>query len=161
MMSEKMADQLNEQVREEFFAAYLYLQMAACFDSMGLKVFAQRFRQQFAEEQEHAMKIFDYLLERGMEVELRQLDKPQADFASAEEMVAAALNHEKHVTGRFNMLAELAEQDNDRATRSFLNWYIDEQVEEEASMGDLLQVLKMAGPQQIFQVEGWLARQMH
>jgi ferritin len=160
MISERMTKALNEQIREEFSSGYIYLAMVGCFDAMGLKVFAQRFLKQTEEEFGHAHKMLHYVLEQGGKVFLHATPEPKNEYESAEQMVAAALNHEKYITGRINQLADLAEEEKDRATRSFLNWYIDEQVEEEASMAELLQLLQLAGPQQIFNVENRLARMM-
>ena len=157
MISKKMADQLNEQVKNEFFAHWAYLDMAFAFESMGLKIFAKWFFRQADEEKEHAMKIARYLLDQGAEVQLKALDQPKNKYSSAEEIVAAAVEHELGVTKNINDLVDLAREENDHATDNFLQWFVEEQVEEVASTTELLDMVKMApGPGQLFMLEGRL-----
>jgi len=155
MISQKMADSLNEQVKNEFYSSWLYLAMAYKFESMGLKVFAKWFFRQADEEKEHAMKIAKYILDQGAEVKLTALDKPKTEYASAEEIVGDAVNHEKLVTKMINDLVDLALKENDHATFSFLQWFVNEQVEEVASTTELYDLVKMApGPGQMYMLEG-------
>ena len=157
MISQKMADQLNEQVKNEFFAQWAYLDMAFAFENMGLKIFAKWFFRQADEEKEHAMKIAQYLLDQGAEVLLKSLDKPKNKYSSAEEIVSAAVDHELGVTKNINDLVDLARAENDHATDNFLQWFVQEQVEEVASTTELLDMVKMAsGPGQLFMLEGRL-----
>ena len=157
MISKKVADKLNEQVKNEFFANWTYQSMAYAFESMGLKIFAKWFFKQAEEEREHAEKIAQYLLDQGAEVKLTALDAPQTSFKSAEEIVAGAVAHEKQVTQNINDLVELARSENDYATENFLQWFVAEQVEEVASTTELLDMVKMAqGPGQLFMLENRL-----
>jgi ferritin len=160
MLSERMNDALNEQVKNELFASYTYLAMALAFEEMQLGVFAQRFYQQTAEERGHAEKMMRYVIDAGGKAKLLALPEPRAEYADPEEILQAALEHEKMVTGKINELVDLAEEDGDRATISFLDWYITEQVEEEKSIGDLLALVQKAGPQQLFAVQNMIAAQM-
>jgi len=158
MLSETITKALNEQVKNELFSANLYLAMAICFDRMGLKGLSSLYFKHFEEEQGHGMKMLKYIMEAGGEARVLAIPEPTATYASAEEMLQVTLNHEKAVTKMIDDLAALAEQEGDRATRSFLNWYIDEQVEEEALFGQLLQWAQMAGPAQIFMLDGRVAQ---
>ena len=118
--------------------------MACAFDAMGLKILSQRFMQQYTEENGHATKILHYVLEVGGAVELQAVPKPSDDYNETEAIVQAALEGELAITKRVNELVALAEKENDYATRSFLAWFIDEQVEEVSSMTDLLGVIRLA-----------------
>lgn len=160
MLSEKMNQALNEQIKKEFFSAYLYLQMSVAFDKMGLKVFSAYYRKHAEEEQAHGLKLLDYVLEAGGDVVLLPIPEPTAEYDSADQILEITLSHERGVTESINELAALAESESDRATRSFLNWYIDEQVEEEATAAELLQIARLAGPAMIFAVESRVARMM-
>lgn len=145
-LSKKMAERLNDQINYELYSSYIYLAMAATFESMTLRVFARYYYKQADEKRGHAMKMFKYLVDTGTKVVLKPIDDPNGKWDSVEKIVQAALDHEKKVTGRINDLVTLAEQDKDFATRSFLQWYVDEQVEEESSAEELLSLVKMAGP---------------
>ncbi len=144
MISEKMNANLNEQISAELFAAYKYLAMACAFERMGLKVLAERFLDQCEEERGHAMRIVRYVQEVGAKVELEAIRKPPKDYKDAEAIVKAALEGELAITKLLNDLMALAEKENDYATRSFLHWFVDEQVEEVASMTDLLTLVKLS-----------------
>lgn len=152
MISSKMNSKLNEQVTAELMAAHQYLSMACSFDGMGFKILSKRFIQQYEEELEHAMKFVKYLLEVGGTVQLEALPKPASGFKGVEQIVQAALDGEKHITNLIHGLVALAEDEKDYATRSFLGWFIDEQVEEVSSMVDLLNLIRLAGGN-ILQVE--------
>lgn len=160
MISSKMCQKLNEQVTNEFYASHVYLQMACAFDTQGLKVFAKRFFQQSDEERGHALKIAKYILDVGGEINLGGVSKPTGDFSSARSMVKGSMDHELLVTRQINDGVALAQEENDYATRSFLQWFVDEQVEEVRTMSDLLQLIEMAGDQYILQVEARLAHMM-
>lgn len=144
MISKAMNAKLNEQIAAEFAAAHKYLAMACAFDGMGLKILANRFEQQYKEETEHAVKILHYVREVGGTVTLSDTPKPSGPYTDAEAIVKAALDGEHDITRRINDLAALADAENDYATRSFLTWFIDEQVEEVASMTDLLALVRLA-----------------
>ncbi|MFH0983894.1 MAG: ferritin [Planctomycetota bacterium] len=160
LISDKMCKKLNKQVTNEFYASHLYLAMACAFNSQGLKVFSKRFFMQTEEERQHALKIAKYILDVHGEVALEGLREPSCDCSSARTMVKAALDHELLVTKQINELVGLAQEENDHATRSFLQWFVDEQVEEVGNMADLLQLMEMAGDEHILQVEVHLAQSM-
>ena len=155
-----VVDKLNEQIANEFHAAHNYLAMACAFDGMGLKVLAQWFFRQGEEEREHGKKILHYLLEVGAEVTLRETPKPVGDRSTPIAIVQSALDQELAVTNQIHDLVALAEQHKDYATRSFLAWFVDEQVEEVATMTELLQMLKLAGEHHLLQVEARIAKIM-
>mgnify|MGYP001206776385 CR=1 FL=1 len=153
MISQSMNTALNGQIANELFASMSYRQMAFEFDVMGLKVFAAKFQAQADEEHDHAMRIAKYVLDSGGNVELAALDKPQCGFKAAQPMVEAALASEVRVSKQIYGLADQAESEKDHSTRSFLKWFIDEQVEEVSTMSDLLQLVKMAGEANLVLVE--------
>ena len=159
MISETMNAKLNEQVAAELSAAHAYLAMACSFDRKGLKILAQLFLKQHDEEREHAMKIVKYLQEVGGIVVLGAVPAPKSDFANTEVIVETALKGEKKITEMINDLVALADKENDYATRSFLNCFVDEQVEEVASMTGLLGLVRLAGDN-ILQVEARVRHQM-
>jgi ferritin len=144
LISKTMNNKLNKQIAVEFMAAHKYLAMSCVLDSMGLKVLRRRFFEQYEEECEHALKILDYVLEVGGDVDLGAIDKPNDKYKSVEEIVETALESEMEVTRLINEIAALAQKENDFATRSFINWFVDEQVEEVSSMTDLLQIVRLA-----------------
>lgn len=155
MISAAMNAKLNEQMMAEFAAAQKYLAMACAFERMGLKVFAARFIKQYDEERGHATKIMKYLQEVGANVTIEALAKPRSDYDTVESIVRAALDSEWDITRRINELVSLAETEKDYATRSFLQWFVDEQVEEVSSMNDLLRLVELAGTH-VLQVEARL-----
>lgn len=143
MISEKMVEALNEQINAELYSAYLYLAMAADFQSKNLEGFANWMKVQTQEEMVHAMKFFDFIIERGGKVELEAIQKPSVNWPSPLSAFEAAYKHEQLVTDRINKLVELAQSAKDHATESFLKWFVDEQVEEEASADRIVQKLKL------------------
>ncbi len=143
MINEKMAKALNEQINKEFYSSYLYLQMAAYFEDMGLKGFANWMRVQAQEENSHAHKFYDYLVDRGGKVVLEAIEKPNNDFKSVLDVFEKTLEHEIYVTSLINNLMDVAEEVKDRASLSFLKWFIDEQVEEESNCEDIIAQLKI------------------
>jgi ferritin len=142
MLSEKMLNELNDQINAELHSAYLYLAMSAYFEDLNLKGMAGWMKVQATEEVGHAMKFYGYVFDRNAKVELKMIEGPQTKWDSPLAAFQAALEHEQYITGRINKLVELANQDNDYATRSLLNWYVDEQVEEEASANEIVERLK-------------------
>jgi len=144
MVSKKMAKALNDQLNYEFYSAYVYLAMSAHADNMGLKGIANWFDAQYQEESMHAMKFFNYIMDRS-EVELEAIEKPRKEYKDVVEMFEETLSHEQEVTLRINELATLADKEKDHATSAFLQWFINEQVEEEATVRDILDKLKLAG----------------
>ena len=136
---------VNEQIAHEFYAAYLYLAMAAHFEEQNYEGFAKWMRLQAKEETGHAMRLYDYLVERGARVELHQIDQPPRDFGTPQEAFRAALKHEQKVTGLINDIYAAAVKANDYPTQIMLQWFITEQVEEEDSTGTAVEQLEMAG----------------
>ncbi len=145
MISNKMQDAINNQVQAELASAYLYLSMAAYCESKNMKGFGHWLRVQYQEETGHAMKMVDYLLERGGQPVLKAIDAPPAEFGSPLNVFEKVLAHEQHVTSLINSLYEVALAEKDYASQIFLQWYINEQVEEEASASEILEKLKMLG----------------
>ncbi len=143
MISKKIEKALNEQINAEFYSAYLYLSMASFLNGMNLLGFSNWMRVQFEEEQFHAMKFYDYVLERGGEVKLKAIDKPPHKWKDIIDVFEATLEHEQEVTKRINDLVNLAIEEKDHATVNFLQWFVDEQVEEEASVEEILAQLKL------------------
>ncbi len=145
MIDPKIEKLINEQIAKEFHAGSLYLSMSAYFFQRNLDGFGDWFLMQAEEEKEHAMKLFRYLIDRGGKVEIGQIDKPQTDFKSALEACEVTLEHERKVTASINNIVKTAHELNDYATSSFLTWYVDEQVEEEAHSERLVDRVKLVG----------------
>jgi ferritin len=143
MLSKKMEQALNAQVNAEMYSSYLYLSMESYFQSANLKGFAGWMRVQAQEEMVHAMKIYDFVIERGGRMLLKAIDGPPTKWDSPLAVFTAVLEHEKKVTASINDLVNLAIEEKDHATDSFLRWFVDEQVEEEASADEILQQLKL------------------
>jgi len=142
-MNIKVEEALNEQIHAEFFSFYLYLSVSAYFTTQHLDGFAHWMRIQAQEEFGHAMKLFDYLNERGGTVRLKALDSPQAEWNSPSNAVEAVLHHEQFISQRINTLVDLANSEKDHATTVVLHWYVNEQVEEEATADTLYHQVKM------------------
>lgn len=147
MLSAKLQKELNGQMNNEFFAEFEYLSMAAYFHSINLDGIANYFHVQAQEEHFHAMKIFHFILDKGGKVELQQIAKPDVTFKSPTTVFEKALNHEKKVTLSINKIMDEAIKENDHAVNSFLRWYIDEQVEEEALAGKNLGKMELINGQ--------------
>lgn len=145
MLSKKMEKAFNEQINAELYSAYLYLAMSAYFEAEGYAGMAQWMRTQYQEEEFHALKMFDYVSERGGRVILKAIDAPKATWKSPENVFAETLKHEQLVTSLIHKLVKLARAEDDYASESFLSWYVAEQVEEEASAEAILQKVKMVG----------------
>lgn len=145
MISEKMQDALNEQVNKEFYSAYLYLAMSAYCDTIGLPGFSNWMRQQYEEEILHVTRMYDYILDQGGQIHLKQIQEPAQEFGTPLEIFEETLKHEQFVTGCINELMKQAVDESDYATQTFLQWYVTEQVEEEANVNDILAPLRMVG----------------
>lgn len=143
MISEKMQKAFNFQINKELYSAYIYLSMSAYLQSIGLSGFANWMRVQVQEETAHAMAMFDYVIERGGEVKLDAIDKPQHSWENVLKVFEHVLEHEEYVTGLINDLADVAESEKDRAAMAFIQWYINEQVEEESTASDIINKLKL------------------
>lgn len=145
MLSKKVEKALNKQVNAEFWSAYLYLSMASCLEDKGLSGMSNWMRKQFAEEQEHAIKLFNYILDKGGRVLLEPIAKVETSWKDALDVFESTLKHEQTVTKMINDLCALAIADKDYATESFLLWFVDEQVEEEKNAREIIDVIKMIG----------------
>lgn len=145
MLTEKIQQALNDQLNAELQAYYTYLSVSAYFEDQNLKGFAAWMRNHSDEELMHAMKIYDFINARRGRVQLQAIPQPRIEWESALEAFEDALKHEQHVTHLINKLVELATQENDYATHSFLQWFVDEQVEEEAIVDDVIQDLRRVG----------------
>ncbi len=145
MISQKMETELNKQLNEELFSSYLYLSMCAYFEDKNLPGMAQWMRAQAEEENLHAMKFFDYITRVGGRVKLEAIKKPKFTWKSPKNAFEDALEHEKHITGRINFLVDLAYNEKDHATATFLNWFVDEQVEEEDTVTKIVESFKLIG----------------
>jgi len=133
VFSKKLEKAFNEQINAEIHSYYLYLSMSAWFSSKGYDGMAGWMKEQSQEEMTHAMKFYDYINERGGTVKLTTIEGPKTTFKSPLEIYKAALAHEEYITGRINKLYKMAVAEEDFAAQSFLNWFVDEQVEEEAT----------------------------
>lgn len=141
MLSQKLLDALNDQLKWEFYSAHLYLAMAAYCHDQGLDGFANFFRVQVQEETFHAMKFFDYINQRGGRIVISGIDQPQNEYASILDVFTKAYEHEQLVTKRIYALSDIALEEKEHATISFLKWFIDEQMEEEETFGNLIKKL--------------------
>lgn len=144
-MNERLEKAFNQQINEELFSSYIYLAMAAHFESRNLEGFAKWMKLQAQEEVEHAMRLFTHITRRGGQVVLKAIGEPPVDFGSPLEAFEKALAHEKHITGTINALYEIALEEKDYPAQLELQWFIGEQVEEEENVGGVVELLKMAG----------------
>lgn len=142
MLSKKMLSALNDQIQHELASAYIYLSMSAYFQAENLPGFSQWMRLQFEEEMIHAFKFYDFILSRGERVELQAIEAPAAAYDSPLAAFEKALAHEQKITGDINKLYKLASEENDYPSLSMLQWFIDEQVEEEQNVGAVVDDLK-------------------
>ncbi|HET7481204.1 MAG TPA: ferritin [Rubrobacteraceae bacterium] len=145
VLGKAVQDAMNEQIKNELFSAYQYLSMAAYCESANLPGFAAWMRAQAREEMEHAMKFYDFILDRNGRVVLRAIEEPVVEFGSPLEVFERALEHERKVTAMINDLYGLSVKENDYASQTFLQWFVTEQVEEEKNAGDVVETLKMVG----------------
>ena len=142
-MKAKVEQALNEQIHAEFFSFYLYLSVSAYFKTIHLDGFANWMHVQAQEEYTHAMKLFNFLIERGGTVKLMVLDAPEREWSSPSAAVEAVLNHELYITERIDELVNISSQEKDHATTVLLHWYVSEQVEEVATADTLMNQVKM------------------
>lgn len=145
MFSKRVSELMNKQIKYELDSAYLYLSMAAYFEGENLPGLAHWMRLQAKEEQAHAMKFYGYIFERGGSVTLLGIDQPPAKFESVRAVFKQTLEHEKKVTGLIEAIYAAAVEDKDYASQTFLNWFIDEQVEEEKNATDILETMRIGG----------------
>jgi ferritin len=142
MISKAMQDAINDQINKELFSSYLYLSMAAYFEDATLPGFGHWLRIQADEEHEHAMKLFDHLLERGGKVKLAAIAAPDTEWPSATAATEEVLKHEQKVTASIHALYETALKEKDYPAQVMLQWFINEQVEEEKNATEILENMK-------------------
>ena len=145
MLSKKMTDALNGQINKELYSAYLYLAMSAWAENKGFKGFANWFQVQYQEETVHAMKIYNYLQEQGAAVVLDAIQKPPSEFKTLLNAFEETLKHEQFITKSIHELIDLAISEKDHATSIFLQWFVTEQVEEEANDNEIIGKLQLIG----------------
>ena len=160
MLSEKMQAALNGQLNAELYSSYLYLSMNAYFKSINLDGFANWMHIQAQEELMHAIKFYDFINQRGGKVTLQQIAAPPSGWNSPLGVFQATLEHEQKVTGLIHALVDLALAEHDHATNIFLQWFVSEQVEEEESVGGVLEQLKLMGEAKggLFMIDRELAK---
>ncbi len=145
MVSNKLEIAINEQINAEFWSAYLYLSMSVHFANKGLPGFANWFKVQFQEEQDHAMKLINYLISKGNKVSLTPIKEVETSWESLLAAFEDTLKHEKVVTGMINNLVSIARSEDDYATENILQWFVTEQVEEEETAQEMIDSLKLIG----------------
>ena len=162
MISEKMQGAFNDQIGAEFFSAHLYLSMASYLESIDLPGFASWMRIQYQEEVSHAMKMFEYVIERDGRAIITGFENPQVEWKSPLDVFEGAYAHEQKVTGLINGLMDTAIEEKDHASQIFLQWFVNEQVEEEASAKGIIQHLKMLGTSKggLFQMDRELGQRV-
>lgn len=160
MLSSKMQDALNKQINEELTSAYVYLGIATVADQLGLPGFVNWFKTQYQEELAHADKIISFVMERAGAVELDTIAKPEISAQTALELFKAALAHEEHITSCIFKLKDLAKAESDHATDVFLEWFVNEQVEEEAAARDVIDQLRLVdgNPNGLFMIDRELSK---
>ena len=147
MLNKKVEAAMNDQLQKELQSAYVYLAMSAYTESQSLPGISQWLRAQWEEELDHAMKFYNFIVDRDGRVELKALDAPKTDYGSALEVFEEALRNEQEVTAAINDLYQLVSQERDFASQALLDWFVTEQVEEEASVQQIIDDLKRVGDQ--------------
>lgn len=155
MLSDTIQSALNVQINEEIHSAYIYLAMAAESDRLGLPGFSNWFKQQYSEELAHADRFFNYILERGGEVKLTAIEGPKIANETPLALFEKSLAHEQHITGCIFKLKDMARAESDHATDNFLEWFVAEQVEEEAATRSVIDQLKLVdgNPSGLFMID--------
>jgi len=162
MISKQMESALNDQIAQEFHSAHLYLSMAAYLESIDLPGCAHWMRIQYQEELSHAMKMFDYVIERDGRAMVKQFDGPPSEWKSALDVFKAAYAHEQKISGLIGNMVDIALAEKDHATHMFLQWFVSEQVEEESTAKSIVQQLKMLEDSKVglFQIDRELAQRV-
>ncbi|HYY29111.1 MAG TPA: ferritin [Chthoniobacterales bacterium] len=160
IVNPKIVPPINEQIGNEFSAMLQYYAIAAHFGAEALPELSSHFRKQAEEEKEHALRFIQFLLDAGARVDIPGVPAPQANFKVAEDAVKLSLEQEERVTGQINALVALAKAESDYTTDNFLQWFVKEQLEEVASMEQLLRVVQRAGEANMLRVEEYLAREI-
>jgi ferritin len=145
MLTKTVLKALNDQINAELYSAYLYLGMSAWCEGKNLPGFAGWMRKQFGEEQAHALKIYDYVLDQDGEVTLKAIEAPAAGYRNLQHVWETTLKHERHVTALIHKVYALAQKEQDFATQALMQWYVTEQVEEEKNASAILEQVKMVG----------------
>ena len=155
MINDRVRESLNTQINREIYSAYLYLSMSAYFSSMNLAGFANWMKVQVQEELTHAEKMYTFIIERGGRVVLTSIEAPPTDWSSPLDVFEATLKHEQGVTAMIGQLVEIAEKEKDHATCNFLQWFVNEQVEEESSAEAIIQQLRLVkdAPGALFMID--------
>jgi ferritin len=161
MITQKMTERLNRQLQKEFYSAYLYLGMSVWCSENGFRGAANWFNIQYAEEQTHAMKIYQYLLDQRGHIELQEIKAVKTEYTSLLACFEKSLKHEQTVTTSINELCDAATKEKDHASYNFLQWFVAEQVEEEATISDIIAKLKLVGDGNgIFMIDNQLAERI-
>lgn len=160
MLSKTMEEALNRQINREFYSSYLYLAMSAYCETLNMRGFAHWLKVQAKEEHGHAMKIYEYVIARGGKVVLEPIEAPKAKWATVGKIFEEVYTHEQKVTGMINNLVDLAIREKDHATFEMLQWFVKEQVEEEAQANDILSQIRIVGdvPGHLFYIDHHLAK---
>jgi len=145
MLGQTIQEAMNDQIKQEFYSAYLYLAMSAYCESINLEGLARWMHAQAREETEHAMKFFHFIQDRGGRVVLQAIDQPPVQFQSPLQVFEQALDHEQQVTSLIHRLYGLAVQEQDYASQTFLQWFVTEQIEEEKNAHLIVEQLKLSG----------------
>jgi ferritin len=145
-MDKKLQDLYQDQIKNEWYSAYLYLSMAAYFAANNLDGFAHWMRKQAGEEQVHGQKMFDFLIDRGVKVILQAIPQPPSDFSSPTDVFEKSLEHERKVTGLIHAIADQSEKSNDHPSKVFIQWFVTEQVEEEKNAFKIVEMLRKIKP---------------
>lgn len=162
LISQKVADKINQQIGNEFAAAIQYFALASYFDSMALPVLQAYFLKQAEEEKVHALKFVKYLNDTGADVQIPSIPQPKCDLKSVQTAIELSLKQEITVTDQIKGIYEVASKEKDYMTEQFLQWFLEEQLEEVSSMEDLLIIVKRAGDEaNLFRVEDYVARRGH
>lgn len=160
MIHDKAAELINEQVGHEFAASYQYVAISTWCDAEALPEMAKYFAKQAEEERMHALKMVQFLNDTDRAVDFPALGKPQSEFESVEQVFQLSYDQEVQVTNQIKAIYDAAAEHNDRVTQNFLQWFLEEQVEEVASMDTLLKITRRAG-NDLFRVEDYIAREGH
>lgn len=145
MISKKIENALNDQLNKEMYSSYLYLSMAAYFENKNLNGMANWMKIQAQEEYEHAMKFYDFILKLGGKVKLATIEAPQTEWKSPKEVFGNSLKHEQFVSKSIHKLLDLAIEESHHPTKSFLQWFVDEQVEEEDTVQQIVENFNLIG----------------
>lgn len=152
-ISKKLTDALNSQLGHELIASHIYMSMAVYFNSLELKNLSAEFFRQSEEEREHALKFMHYMMEVGADIEIPAVGKPQKEFSSVLSAFEQALAWEEEVTDRINKMMDIAVEDKDYAAQGMLQWFVNEQVEEEATMTRFIALVKALSDRNIYMIE--------